>query len=367
MQEAHRKQVQDVETTYNAIIEIARQAGISIVELERQKNREINQLNFEYENGIYQSQARIGVSWQEEYNNELAQLENLHDQGMISEEQYQRGRLGAGIENAKRYFDKISGLSSSMVEAMQQAEIDQVEAKYDVLIQEAENNGEDTAALEEEKENKKLEIQKKYADVNFAIKCSQIIADTAVSIMKAYADLGPIGGTVAAVMLGVTGAAQLMSAKAERDKIKNMSLKNTAGSKTATAERVVKGSGGYSEGGYTGPGGRYEVAGVVHKGEYVVPQPEMNNPKVIDAVSTIESIRRQRTNVNPLPETGYAEGGYTGTPAGDSSYLEILEATKELRKTCEAIKSIKAYIVYQDWEKAKETIENARYTFTRGK
>lgn len=371
MQEAHRKQVQDVETTYNAIIEIARQAGISIVELERQKNREINQLNFEYENGIYQSQARIGVSWQEEYNNELAQLENLHDQGMISEEQYQQGRLGAGIENAKRYFDKISGLSSSMVEAMQQAEIDQVEAKYDVLIQEAENNGEDTAALEEEKENKKLEIQKKYADVNFAIKCSQIIADTAVSIMKAYADLGPIAGTVAAAMLAATGVAQLASAKAERDRIKNMSLKNTTGSKTATAERVVSGSsgGGYSEGGYTGPGGRYEVAGVVHKGEYVVPQPEMNNPKVIDAVSTIEAIRRQRTSANPLPQNPgeYAEGGYVTSPAGDSSYLEFLEAAKELRASCEAIKLIKAYIVYQDLEKAKETIDNARDTFTRGK
>lgn len=371
MQEAHRKQIQDVETTYNAIIEIARQAGISIVELERQKNREINQLNFEYENGIYQSQARIGVSWQEEYNNELAQLENLHDQGMISEEQYQQGRLGAGIENAKRYFDKISGLSSSMVEAMQQAEIDQVEAKYDVLIQEAENNGEDTAALEEEKENKKLEIQKKYADVNFAIKCSQIIADTAVSIMKAYADLGPIAGTVAAAMLAATGVAQLASAKAERDRIKNMSLKNTTGSKTATAERVVSGSsgGGYSEGGYTGPGGRYEVAGVVHKGEYVVPQPEMNNPKVIDAVSTIEAIRRQRTNANPLPQNPgeYAEGGYVTSPAGDSSYREFLEAAKELRASCEAIKLIKAYIVYQDLEKAKETIDNARDTFTRGK
>ena len=112
----------------------------------------------------------------------------------------------------------------------------------------------------------------------------RIIADTAVSIMKAYADLGPIAGTVAAVMLAATGVAQLASAKAERDRIKNMSLKNTTGSKTATAERVVSGSsgGGYSEGGYTGPGGRYEVAGVVHKGEYVVPQPEMNNPKVID-------------------------------------------------------------------------------------
>lgn len=367
MKEAHRKEVRDVETTYNAIIEIARKAGIDITNLEKQKQQEISQLNFEYQNEIYQIQTQIGASWAQHHQNELAQLKNMHDQALIDEKTYQKKKLDMQIRNAKKYFDYYSGLSSSMVEAIQQAEIDQVDAKYDVLIQQAENNGEDTAALEEEKENKKLEIQKKYADVNFAIKCSQIIADTAVSIMKAYADLGPIGGTVAAVMLGVTGAAQLMSAKAERDKIKNMSLKNTAGSKTATAERVVKGSGGYSEGGYTGPGERYEVAGVVHKGEYVVPQPEMNNPKVIDAVSTIESIRRQRTNVNPLPETGYAEGGYTGTPAGDSSYLEILEATKELRKTCEAIKSIKAYIVYQDWEKAKETIENARDTFTRGK
>lgn len=371
MQEAHRKQVQDVETTYNAIIEIARQAGISTVGLEKQKQQEISQLEFEYQNSLYQIQSQIGVSWAQEYQNELALLKNLHDQELIDEKTYQRKKLQMQMNNAKKYFDYYSGLSSSMVEAIQQAEIDQVEAKYDVLIQEAENNGEDTAALEEEKENKKLEIQKKYADVNFAIKCSQIIADTAVSIMKAYADLGPIAGTVAAVMLAATGAAQLASAKAERDRIKNMSLKNTTGSKTTTAERVVSGSSGsgYYEGGYTGPGGRYEVAGVVHKGEYVVPQPEMNNPKVIDAVSTIEAIRRQRTNANPLPQNPgeYYEGGYVTSPAGDSSYREFLEAAKELRASCEAIKLIKAYIVYQDLEKAKETIDNARDTFTRGK
>ena len=370
MQEAHRKQVQDVETTYNAIIEIARQAGISTVGLEKQKQQEISQLEFDYQNSLYQIQSQIGVSWAQEYQNELALLKNLHDQELIDEKTYQRKKLQMQMNNAKKYFDYYSGLSSSMVEAIQQAEIDQVEAKYDVLIQEAENNGEDTAALEEEKENKKLEIQKKYADVNFAIKCSQIIADTAVSIMKAYADLGPIAGTVAAVMLAATGVAQLASAKAERDRIKNMSLKNTTGSKTATAERVVSGSSGsgYYEG-YTGSGGRYEVAGVVHKGEYVVPQPEMNNPKVIDAVSTIEAIRRQRTNANPLPQNPgeYAEGGYVTSPAGDSSYREFLEAAKELRASCEAIKLIKAYIVYQDLEKAKETIDNARDTFTRGK
>ena len=373
MQEMHRKQVQDVETTYNAIIEIARQAGISTVNLEEQKNREINRLNYEYQSSIYQIQAEIGLSWQQQHEQELARLKHLHDEGLIDEKKYQTLRLKEGKKNILQYFQYYSALSSSMVNSIQEAEIASVEAKYAVLIQEAENNGEDTAALEEEKENKKLEIQKKYADLQFAMKCSQIIADTAVAIMETHASLG--GWTPAAIaaaaIMGVTGAAQLALAEVEREKVKNMSVSNTAGSKKVTAERVVSGSsgGGYSEGGYTGPGGRYEVAGVVHKGEYVVPQPEMNNPKVIDAVSTIEAIRRQRTSANPLPQNPgeYYEGGYVTSPAGDSSYREFLEAAKELRASCEAIKLIKAYIVYQDLEKAKETIDNARDTFTRGK
>lgn len=33
---------------------------------------------------------------------------------------------------------------------------------------------------------------------------------------------------------------------------------------------------GYSEGGYTGAGGKYEPAGIVHKGEYVVPKEQVN-------------------------------------------------------------------------------------------
>ncbi len=33
---------------------------------------------------------------------------------------------------------------------------------------------------------------------------------------------------------------------------------------------------GYSEGGYTGAGGKYDIAGVVHRGEYVVPKSQVN-------------------------------------------------------------------------------------------
>ena len=99
------------------------------------------------------------------------------------------------------------------------------------------------------------------------------------------------------------------------------------------------------------------MAGVVHKGEYVVPQPEMNNPKVIDAVSTIEAIRRQRTSANPLPQNPgeYYEGGYVTSPAGDSSYREFLEAAKELRASCEAIKLIKSLSYLNNFGMSKKS------------
>ena len=35
----------------------------------------------------------------------------------------------------------------------------------------------------------------------------------------------------------------------------------------------VKAASGFAEGGFTGSGGRFEVAGLVHRGEFVVPAP----------------------------------------------------------------------------------------------
>lgn len=374
MTQQRDRMIADVQATYDAMIKIAQQAGIDTTELEKRKTAEIEQINYEYQQRQYQLQQEMGVTWAEEYDNELAKYKHLLNQEYISEEQFQKKKLQLQTKNVKKYFDYYKGLSSSMVDAIQQYEMDAVDAKYDVLIREAENNGEDTAALEEQKENEKLEIQKKYADVNFAVKCSQIIADTAVSIMMAYAQLGPIAGSVAAALMGATGAMQLASAKAERDKIKNMQPSRSGGSSssspksTPTASRTVKS--GYADGGYTGDGGRYEVAGYVHKGEYVVPQPIMDDPRVVDAVGTIEAIRRQRSNNNPMP--GYADGGPVGdqpdTPApGALGTREIREAARDIKEAAASIRKVKAYIVYQDFEKSKETIDNARDVFTRNK
>jgi hypothetical protein len=59
----------------------------------------------------------------------------------------------------------------------------------------------------------------------------------------------------------------------------------------------------YREGGYTGEGAPSQVAGVVHKEEYVVPAYMMENPLVKSYVQEIEELRTTK---------GYKEGGHVG-------------------------------------------------------
>lgn len=229
-------QRQGIEQTYAAAVKVVGEGTEQAVALETEKQRRIAALNYQYQEQMWQLQELVGLSWADEYERELAQLENYHRQGLISTKNYEKKKLELGVTNAKKYFDYYANLSGSMFSAIQDAEIAQSDAKYDVLIQQAKNNGEDTAALEEEKENKKLEIQKKYADVDFAIKISQIIADTAVGVIKTFAQFGYTPwGIAAAAMMTATGVAQMISAKAERDKIKNMQPSNTAGSSGTVA------------------------------------------------------------------------------------------------------------------------------------
>lgn len=58
----------------------------------------------------------------------------------------------------------------------------------------------------------------------------------------------------------------------------------------------------FHEGGYTGEGNPDEAAGVVHKGEYVVPAEQLKDPEIIRMVEIIEARRKGNT---------FREGGYT--------------------------------------------------------
>lgn len=70
---------------------------------------------------------------------------------------------------------------------------------------------------------------------------------------------------------------------------------------------------GFADGGYTGDGGKHDVAGVVHRGEWVVPQSVVKKPGMLGFLN-------QLTYGN-----GYAKGGLVGggvaKPSGDSYSL----------------------------------------------
>ena len=172
---------------------------------------------------------------------QLQQLQEYLDNETLTHEEHEQAVQNLKRDSFKKQFDYYSDLFAGAVQALQQAEMDNVDAQYDAEIEAAQGNTEEVERLEKEKAQKKLDIQKKYADVNFAIKTSQIIADTAVSIMKAFADLGPIAGAVAAALMGVTGIAQIASANAERQKVKNMTLSGGSGSSKGSGQRVATG------------------------------------------------------------------------------------------------------------------------------
>jgi hypothetical protein len=68
-------------------------------------------------------------------------------------------------------------------------------------------------------EEKKNRIRKQYADKQAAISIAQIIISTAQSIMQGYGQLGPIGGTIAAVLMAALGAVEINAAMQQRKMI----------------------------------------------------------------------------------------------------------------------------------------------------
>ena len=241
VEEDFQAQMSVLEAAYQARKEMAEKNNLDTTELDRAYYAAKEQLEADHQAKILAIRNQYALSTQQErFDAELLQLKTARDQQLLTEEEYEQAVQNLKRDSYKKQFDYYSGLFSGAVQALQQAEMDNVDAQYDAEIEAAKGNSKEVERLENEKAQKKLDIQKKYADVNFAIKTSQIIADTAVSIMKAFSDLGPIAGAVAAALMGITGAAQIASANAERKKVKNMTLSGSSSSSKSGA-RVATG------------------------------------------------------------------------------------------------------------------------------
>lgn len=360
---------------------------------EQDRQQALTNLDQQAEEHRLQIRQQYGLASQQElYNAELDQLKMHLQNKEISEEEYEEAVKNMKIAKMKEAFDYYSNLAGGAVQALQQAEEANVDAKYDAEIEAAKKAGKDTTELEKKKADEKLKIQKKYADVNFAIKASQIIADTATSIMKAYADLGPIAGSIAAALMGVTGVAQLAAANAERQKVKRMSLNGAGGASSASGTRVVTGleSGGSIDVEREQDGKRFHAdydpyrrgfidkptvivgeGGYGRSREWVASNAAVENPTVapflniIDQAQRAGNIRTLDMNKFLLQQAqGRAAGGYI-TPSAPTSQpmptvinhrdeynKELLETLKELRNN-----GIRSYVALDDFD-AQQKLRN---------
>lgn len=237
---------------YQAALNMAKQNGEDTTQLEKAYKDVQAQIKKEYitkqkelldEQDEKKKQARqaLGFDQQSEYDRQLLQLKQALDNQYITQQEYEEKVQQLKRDSFMKQAQYYTNLFGNTVTALQNAEMANVDAKYDAEIKAAEGNTALQEKLEKKKANEKLKIQKKYADVNFAMQVAQIVSNTAVSIMKALADLGPIAGPVAAALMGVTGAAQLVVANAERQKVKRMTLNGSASGSSSVGSRVASG------------------------------------------------------------------------------------------------------------------------------
>ena len=327
----------------NELISAYHRARQSIIKKYADKELELAAANEEKKR---QMREQLGIDKKSELQTQIEQLKQALDQQYITQQDYEKKVQQLKMQSYKEQADMYQALFSNAVTSLQDAEMANIDAKYDAEIEAARQAGEDTTEIENRKANEKLQVQKKYADVNFAIKASQIIADTATSIMKAYADLGPIAGAVAAALMGITGAAQLAAANAERQRVKKMTLSGTTSS-SASGSRVATGleSGGRIDverrqdgrlfSAYYDPSRRGFIdrpTVIVGEGpagqsrEWVASNAAVANPTIAPILDVIDSAQRNGTvrsldmrRFLALQAAGRASGGPLSSPSPSQS------------------------------------------------
>lgn len=399
-------QMKVLDATYQARKQLAEKENLETKELDAAYEKAKVQLVQDSENRINQIRNQYGLlNQKQQYDMQLQQLQEYLDNKTLSEEEHEKAVQNLKRDSYKKQFDYYSDLFSGAVQALQQAEMDNVDAQYDAEIEAAQGNTEEVERLEKEKAQKKLDIQKKYADVNFAIKVSQIIADTAVSIMRAFADLGPIAGAVAAALMGVTGAAQIVSANAERNKIKNMTLSGSSSSSKGSGQRVATGreDGGKidvrrAQDGKLFAGADYDpdARGFIDKPtvivgegpagqskEWVASNAAVENPTVGPILDMIDKSQQAGTirtlDLNQAVRSkmaGFSSGGsisqplpVTGTPKNDGSGAALPPELME--KFAHAIidmnkNGVNASVVLSEFEKKQELRDRSRQIGSKG-
>ena len=299
-----------------------------------------------------------------ELQTELDRLDELHQAKILSETEYEEAvkqlrkkyadeDLQMKLSNVQKYTEKANSILSeaaNVVSAIRDAELAKAEATYQADLTAAGDNAEKREEIESEYEKKKLEIQKKYADADMAINIAKTIAAGALAAVQAFAQLGPIGGAVAAALIAVITAADVATIVAQRNAIKATSVNSSSSSGASSVSSIETGTRtmtGYSEGGFTDSAASdAKPVGVVHANEWVAPAPLVRKNPVL--FRNLENYRlASGFGRRGSMSRGFADGGYT-SPTNESAAMATL-AVNEI-----------------DWQAMRDFNDIMRYCSTHG-
>lgn len=284
--EAKDKLIEDIQKVEEQMTKVKEQLdGLNTKEVDKAAGSELEKVDI------------LGYSakdWEDVFKN----LDNVHAR-------FKAAEMGIGaMNNAFSMFsqlqENLNARELSKYTANQQkkkqALLDQLNQGY---ISQAQYQKE-VQRLDEEAEAKKKELALKQFKAQKAANMLNIIANTALAVMRAYSDAGPLAGTPLAAIVGAIGAVQLGIVAAQQP--------------------PSYAKGGYTKGlGFTDETG-HEVAGVVHGKEYVIPAMLLSDPQVARVTEWIEAKRTGKA------QNTYATGGNVSTVPDEPSTLAKSES-----------------------------------------
>lgn len=393
MEYEHQLQLKSLEGYYKASLQYAQQHNEELLSIDMAYQKAKEKLEKDYAEKLEQEKFAIRqqyglVSQAELWEQQQEQLLKQREEGYISESEYQEALKQMKMDSWKEQFDYYNQLFGDAVSALQEAEMANIDAKYDAEIEAARKAGKDTTALENKKANEKLKIEKKYADVDFAIKAAQIIADTAVGITKLWASPGFPAAIPLSVLLGAIGVANLATANAQRQKVKSMTLSG-GGSSGATGARVATGreEGGWLDVEREQDGKRFHAKydpkkrGYVNQPTVIVgegPRPKewiasneaVENPTIAPFINVIDRVQRAgqlRTfdfnkYLRRQQAQGYADGGSISNRSPMQPQTQQPADTADLKRLADVLERIDrdgvpAYLGFDEFD-AKQNVRN---------
>lgn len=327
-----------------------------------------------FQEKIWQKAAEIRAAITEDsartqYETEMAWAEKLAKDGKITAEEAEKYKLKIKLEYAQKAAEQVSSIAeqaSNFVTALKEAESAQLEAEYQKQLTDAGDNAEERERIEAEHEQKKLDLQKKYADVEMVINIAKTVANGAGAAIRAWLDAGPYAGPILAALIAATTAMEVATIVQQRNAIKNASVSVSGGgsgsaSSVKTGTRTIT---GYSEGGNTKRAASDStVVGVVHANEWVAPAWMVReNPTVF---ADLEQYRRTLGRGRmKLAKPGFADGGFTnkGETATNKPTITDIDIERAVYKGIRAALEnewFRAYVVRKDIKDMDE--QDARF------